>query len=95
MTTHERNKLEVMAEEIEDIKANMAELKEMIKDVHTLLAGNASFPDQRGLVEDYNLTKNKVDGLENDLKKYKSYFYALVTLVGLGILNFIKDLLNK
>lgn len=95
MTTHERNKLEVMAEEIEDIKANMAELKEMIKDVHTLLAGNASFPDQRGLVEDYNLTKNKVEGLENDLKKYKSYFYALVTLVGLGILNFIKDLLNK
>ena len=95
MTTHERNKLELMAEEIEDIKANMAELKEMIKDVHTLLAGNASFPDQRGLVEDYNLTKNKVDGLENDLKKYKSYFYALVTLVGLGILNFIKDLLNK
>ena len=95
MTTHERNKLEVMAEEIEDIKANMAELKEMIKDVHTLLAGNASFPDQRGLVEDYNLTKSKVDGLENDLKKYKSYFYALVTLVGLGILNFIKDLLNK
>lgn len=95
MTTHERNKLEVMAEEIEDIKANMAELKEMIKDVHTLLAGNSSFPDQRGLVEDYNLTKSKVDGLENDLKKYKSYFYALVTLVGLGILNFIKDLLNK
>lgn len=95
MTTHERNKLELMAEEIEDIKANMAELKEMIKDVHTLLAGNASFPDQRGLVEDYNLTKSKVDGLENDLKKYKSYFYALVTLVGLGILNFIKDLLNK
>lgn len=95
MTTHERNKLEVMAEEIEDIKANMAELKEMIKDVHTLLAGNSSFPDQRGLVEDYNLTKNKVEGLENDLKKYKSYFYALVTLVGLGILNFIKDLLNK
>lgn len=95
MTTHERNKLEVMAEEIEDIKVNMAELKEMIKDVHTLLAGNSSFPDQRGLVEDYNLTKNKVEGLENDLKKYKSYFYALVTLVGLGILNFIKDLLNK
>lgn len=84
-----------MAEEIEDIKANMAELKEMIKDVHTLLAGNSSFPDQRGLVEDYNMTKKSVEGLEADLKKYKSYFYALVTLVGLGILNFIKDLLNK
>lgn len=84
-----------MAEEIEDIKANMAELKEMIKDVHTLLAGNASFPDQRGLVEDYNMTKKSVESLEADLKKYKSYFYALVTLVGLGILNFIKDLLAK
>lgn len=84
-----------MAEEMEDIKGNITELKEMIKDVHTLLAGNASFPDQRGLVEDYNLTKSKVDGLENDVKKYKAYFYALVTLVGLGILNFIKDLLSK
>lgn len=95
MTAHEKNKLELMAEEIEDIKVNLADLKEMIKDVHTLLAGNSSFPDQRGLVEDYNLTKNKVEGLENDVKKYKSYFYALVTLVGLGILNFIKDLLSK
>jgi len=95
MTAHEKNRLEAMAEEIEDIKGNITELKEMIKDVHTLLAGNASFPDQRGLVEDYNLTKTKVDGLENDVKKYKAYFYALVTLVGLGILNFIKDLLSK
>lgn len=95
MTTHEKNRLDAMAEEIEDIKANMAELKEMIKDVHTLLAGNASFPDQRGLVEDYNMTKKSVESLEADLKKYKSYFYALVTLVGLGILNFIKDLLQK
>lgn len=95
MTAHEKNRLEVMAEEIEDIKGNITELKEMIKDVHTLLAGNASFPDQRGLVEDYNQTKSKVDELENDVKKYKAYFYALVTLVGLGILNFIKDLLSK
>lgn len=84
-----------MAEEIEDIKANMTELKEMVKDVHTLLAGNASFPDQRGLVEDYNLTKTKVEILEESVKKYKSYFYALVTLVGLGILNFLKELLSK
>ncbi len=95
MTAHERNRLEVMAEEIDDIKANMTELKEMVKDVHTLLAGNSSFPDQRGLVEDYNITKKTVDTLEADLKKYKSYFYALVTLVGLGIANFIKDILSK
>jgi len=95
MTIHEKNKLESMADEIEGIKVDMSELKIMIKDVHTLLAGNASFPDQRGLVEDYNQTKNKVELLESDVKKYKSYFYALVTLVGLGILNFIKDLLDK
>ena len=95
MTVHEKNKLESMADEIEGIKADMSELKLMIKDVHTLLAGNASFPDQRGLVEDYNQTKSKVELLESDVKKYKSYFYALVTLVGLGILNFIKDLLSK
>lgn len=95
MTAHEKNRLDTMAEEIENIKEGMAELKEMVKDLHTLLAGNSSFPNQRGLVEDYNMTKEKVDDLESDLKKYKSYFYALVTLVGLGILNFIKDLLNK
>lgn len=95
MTVHEKNKLESMSDEIESIKADMSEMKLMIKDVHTLLAGNASFPDQHGLVEDYNLTKNKVESLESDVKKYKSYFYALVTLVGLGILNFIKDLLSK
>jgi predicted phage-related endonuclease len=95
MTAHERNRLDVMAEEIDDIKANMTELKGMVKDVHTLLAGNSSFPDQRGLVEDYNITKKTVDTLEADIKKYKSYFYALVTLVGLGIANFIKDILSK
>lgn len=95
MTAHEKNRLDTMAEEIENIKEGMAELKEMVKDLHTLLAGNSSFPNQRGLVEDYNMTKEKVDDLESDLKKYKSYFYALVTLVGLGILNFIKDLLSK
>lgn len=95
MTAHEKNRLDEMAQEIETIKDELTELKEMIKDVHTLLAGNASFPDQRGLVEDYNMTKKSVENLEADLKKYKSYFYALVTLVGLGILNFIKDLLAK
>lgn len=95
MTAHEKNRLDTMAEEIENIKEGMAELKEMVKDLKTLLAGNSSFPNQRGLVEDYNMTKEKVDDLESDLKKYKSYFYALVTLVGLGILNFIKDLLSK
>lgn len=95
MTAHEKNRLDVMAQEIETIKEELTELKGMIKDVHTLLAGNASFPDQRGLVEDYNMTKKSVEAVEADLKKYKSYFYALVTLVGLGILNFIKDLLSK
>lgn len=95
MTVHEKNRLDFMAEEVEAIKASMAEMKLMIKDVHTLLAGNSSFPDQRGLVEDYNQTKQKVELLEGNLKKYKSYFYALVTLVGLGILNFIKDLLGR
>ena len=95
MTVHERNRLEFMAEEFEVIKNDMAETKAMVKDVYTLLAGNSLFPDQRGLVEDYNQTKQKVEVLEGDLKKYKSYFYALVTLVGLGILNFLKDLLGK
>lgn len=95
MTAHEKNRLDEMAEEIENIKDELTELKGMVRDVHTLLAGNSSFPDQRGLVEDYNHTKKTVGTLETDIKKYKSYFYAVITLVGLGILNFIKDLFSK
>ena len=95
MTQIEKQEIKVIANEVDAIKKDMAEMKKMIKDVHTLLAGNASFPNQHGLVQDYNTTKDKVETLEGDLKKYKAYFYALVTLVGLGILNFIKDLLGK
>ncbi len=82
MTVHEKNKLESMADEIESIKTDMSELKVMIKDVHTLLAGNASFPDQRGLVEDYNQTKSKVESLESDVK---DVLLLDVTPLSLGI----------
>lgn len=95
MTSHEKNKLEAMAEEIEEIKGDMAEVKDILRDIHTLLKGNPSFPNQKGLVEDYNDTKDKVNTLESELKKYKSYFYALVTLVGAGIIKFVTDLLGK
>jgi len=36
-----------------------------------------------------------VQDLQTEIKKYKSYFYALVTLVSLGVIKVITELLMK
>lgn len=84
-----------MAEELESIKGNMAEVKTMLKDVYTLLAGNPIDKDSNGLISEFRDVKKEVGELKGELKKYKSYFYALVTLVGLGVLKVITELLSK
>jgi hypothetical protein len=95
MTAHEKNRLELMAEEIEDLKASVSELKDMVKDIHNLLTGNPIDPDSKGLIKDYRETKTNFYKLKEEIKKYKSYFYALVTLVGAGVLKFIFDLIKR
>jgi hypothetical protein len=72
----------------------VAEVKAMVKDMHNLLAGNPIDKDSNGLIGDFKQVKREVYALKAEIKKYKAYFYALVTLVGLGIFKAIIDLLK-
>lgn len=95
ISKNDSSRLDIMAEELESIKGNMAEVKTMLKDVYTLLAGNPIDKDSNGLISEFRDVKKEVGELKGELKKYKSYFYALVTLVGLGVLKVITELLTK
>lgn len=95
MNNQENNRLDIMAEELESIKGNMAEMKTMLKDVYTLLAGNPIDKNSNGLISDFREVKKELSDVKTELKKYKSYFYALVTLVGLGVLKVITEFIIK
>jgi hypothetical protein len=94
MNLQENNKFDYMAVELESLKADMAEVKVMVKDMHTLLAGNPLDKESSGLIGDFKQVKKEVYALKGEVKKYKEYFYALVTLVGFGIFKTIIDLLK-
>jgi hypothetical protein len=83
-----------MAVELDSLKSDVAEVKAMVKDMHTLLAGNPIDKDSSGLIGDFKQVKREVYALKTEIKKYKAYFYALVTLVGFGILKTIIDILK-
>lgn len=83
-----------MAVELDSLKSDVAEVKAMVKDMHNLLAGNPIDKDSSGLIGDFKQVKREVYALKGEIKKYKAYFYALVTLVGLGVLKTIIDLLK-
>lgn len=83
-----------MAVELESLKSDVAEVKAMVKDMYTLLAGNPLDKEASGLIGDFKQVKKEVYALKGELKKYKSYFYALVTLVGFGVFKTIIDLLK-
>ena len=83
-----------MAVELDSLKSDVAEVKAMVKDMHTLLAGNPIDKDSSGLIGDFKQVKREVYALKTEIKKYKAYFYALVTLVGFGVLKTIIDLLK-
>jgi hypothetical protein len=94
MNHQENNRLDYMAVELDSLKSDVAEVKAMVKDMHTLLAGNPIDKDSSGLIGDFKQVKREVYALKTEIKKYKAYFYALVTLVGFGILKTIIDLLR-
>jgi hypothetical protein len=94
MTAHEKNRLDTMAEEIENLKEQLAEMKVMVKDIHDLLAGSPLDPDSKGLVRDYRETKKSFYDLRDEFKKYKSYIWALITLIGVGAVKIITDFLK-
>lgn len=91
MSNQENSRLDIMADELESIKTEVSEMKAMLKDVYTLLAGNPIDKDSSGLIGNFKEVKKEVYELKAELKKYKAYFYALVTLVGLGALKVITE----
>lgn len=94
MTTQEDNRLDFMAEELDALKKDVSEMKAMIKDVYTLLAGNPIDKDSNGLISDFRQVKRELYAIKAELKKYKSYFYALVTLVGFGAVKVVVEFLK-
>ena len=91
MNHQDNSRLDIMADELESIKTEVSEMKAMLKDVYTLLAGNPIDKDSGGLIANFKEVKKEVYELKAELKKYKAYFYALVTLVGLGALKVITE----
>ena len=84
-----------MAVELDSLKSDVAEVKAMVKDMHTLLAGNPIDKDSSGLIGDFKQVKREVYALKTEIKKYKAYFYAMVTLIGVGVLKFIVEFLKN
>jgi len=84
-----------MAQELETIKGEVSEMKVMIKDIHTLLTGNPIDRNSGGLLRDFKDMKDELDEIKDQLRKYKAYFYALVTLFGVGALKIIIEFLTS
>lgn len=84
-----------MAAELDALKNDVAEVKAIVKDMHNLLSGNPIDKDSSGLIGDFRQVKREVYAMKAELKKYKSYFYAMVTLIGLGALKVIIDFIKS
>lgn len=83
-----------MAAELDVLKNDVAEVKAIVKDMHHLLAGNPIDKDSNGMIGDLRKLKSELYSLKAEIKKYKNYFYALVTLIGLGVLKVIIEFLK-
>ncbi len=83
-----------MAAELDALKSDVSEVKAIVKDMHNLLSGNPIDKDSSGMIGDLRLMKKEVYALKAEIKKYKAYFYAMVTLIGLGVLKFIIEFLK-
>jgi len=94
MNPQENNRLDYMATELDALKKDMAEVKSMVTDMYHILSGNPIDKDSNGMIGDLRTMKKEVYELKSELKKYKNYFYALVTLVGLGALKIIIEILK-
>lgn len=88
-TPQDNSRLDYMAQELESLKLEVSEMKIMVKDIHALLAGNPIDKTSEGLLGDIKSIKAEMNDIKDQLKKYKAYFYALATLIGLGALKVI------
>lgn len=83
-----------MAAELDALKKDMAEVKAMVTDMYHILSGNPIDKDSNGMIGDLRTMKKEVYALKAEIKKYKAYFYAMVTLIGVGVLKFIVEFLK-
>lgn len=94
MNPQENSRLDYMATELNELKKDVSDVKTMVTDMYHILSGNPIDKDSSGMIGDLRNMKREVYELKSELKKYKNYFYALVTLVGLGALKAIVELLK-
>ena len=84
-----------MAAELDVLKKDMAEVKAMVTDMYHILSGNPIDKDSSGMIGDLRAMKKEVYDMKAEIKKYKNYFYALVTLISIGALKVIIEFLKK
>lgn len=84
-----------MITEVDSLKQDVSEIKALIKEMHILLSGNPLDKESSGLIGDVRKNSEDLHYLKGVIKKYKAYFYALITLVGAGSFKFITDFLSK
>jgi t-SNARE complex subunit (syntaxin) len=94
MNLQENNRLDYMAAELDALKKDMSEVKAMVTDMYHILSGNPIDKDSNGMIGDLRTMKKEVYALKAEIKKYKAYFYAMVTLIGVGVLKFIIEFLK-
>ena len=94
MNPIENSRLDFMAAELDALKTDMAEVKAMVTDMYHILSGNPIDRDASGMIGDLRIMKKEVYALKTEIKKYKAYFYAMVTLISIGALKVIVDLLK-
>jgi hypothetical protein len=94
MNVQENHRLDNMAAELDVLKKDMAEVKAMVTDMYHILSGNPIDKDSSGMIGDLRAMKKEVYDMKAELKKYKNYFYALVTLIGVGALKVIIEFLK-
>ena len=95
MNLQENNRLDYMATELDALKKDMAEVKAMVTDMYHILSGNPIDKDSNGMIGDLRTMKKEVYALKAEIKKYKAYFYAMVTLISVGMLKFIVEFLKN
>jgi hypothetical protein len=84
-----------MATELDALKKDMSEVKAMVTDMYHILSGNPIDKDSNGMIGDLRTMKKEVYALKAEIKKYKAYFYAMVTLIGVGALKVIIEFLKS
>jgi hypothetical protein len=84
-----------IAAEVDVLKQDVSEIKALIKEMHILLSGNPLDKKSAGLIGEVRQNSDDLQYLRGVIKKYKSYFYALMTLVGAGAFKFVIDFFDK